>query len=144
MCKLFTPNMERILFQSRSNASHCSVGAMKPATTTACVSAFVPLSSKYALKSLPAITTVLAVGPCLCRMVTERYEVCESWNNGRPAFRVFETWASSLPWHRVYELSSHPSESTVGTRRPRILSARLDGRDALRSMVKRKVNVKKI
>ena len=133
MCKLFTPNMERILFQSRSNASHCSVGAMKPATTTACVSAFVPLSSKYALKSLPAITTVRAVGPCLCRMVTERCEVCESWNNGRHASRVFETWASSLPWHRVYELASIPSEKTVAHVVPESSQPRLDGRDARRS-----------
>jgi hypothetical protein len=144
MCKLFTPNMERMLFQSRSNASHCSVGAMKPATTTACVSAFVPLSSKYALKLLPAITTVLAVGPCLCRMVTERCEVCESWNNGRHASRVFETWASSLPWHRVYELASIPSEKTVAHVVPESSQPRLDGRDARRSTVKRMVNVKEI
>src|SRR5579864_1427068 len=143
MCKLFTPNMERILFQSRSNASHCSVGAMKPATTTACVSAFVPLSSKYALKSLPAITTDLAVGPCLCRMVTERCEVCESWNNGglSPAFSTH----GLLLYLGIEFANSHQSfRADRSTGRPRIFSARLDGRDARRSMVNRKVNVKKI
>jgi len=142
MCKLFTPNMERMLFQSRSNASHCSVGAMKPATTTACVSAFVPLSSKYALKSLPAITTDLAVGPCLCRMVTERCEVCESWNNGRHASRVFETWASSLPWHRVYELASIPSEKTVAHVVPESSQPDWTGETSLH--VKRMLDVKEI